>query len=224
MTKITLEDIKREYPELKAFLFDLDGTLIDSKEGIVNTINGFLSSKGYNFGTTRIAELFGTPLEVIFTMLIPTITEDEINQYLTEIRAQYATNHRDITSVFPSTEKVLQGIKDQGYIIGIASTKKKRFVIEIMEHFGLMPFFDVIVSGYDVPNHKPAPDILLEAAKQLQLKPGECLYVGDTPNDIEAGKRAGMGTIAVLTGSYIEEHFEAINPDFIIKDLTELQI
>ncbi|MFW9924141.1 MAG: HAD family hydrolase [Candidatus Thorarchaeota archaeon] len=222
--KITLESLLRKRASLKAFLFDLDGTLVDSQEGIITTIKEYLKSKGHDFGKERIAKLFGTPLEVIFKILIPNITEDEIATYLQEIRANYAKNHREITKVFPHTESLLKEIQSKGYKLGLASTKMRKFIVEILEHYNLLDYFSVIVSGYEVANHKPAPDILFETARQLQIDPADAIYVGDAPSDIVAGKKAGAITIAVLTGSHGIDQFTAVQPDFIIKDLSAIKL
>ena len=220
--KVTLEDILTLRPQLKAFLFDLDGTLVNSQEGIITTIHDFLKTKGHTFDRELITELFGKPLEVVFKILIPDLTEEDIIVYLKEIRERYSKNHTEITPLFPKTKEILEGIKAKGFKMGVASTKFKKFIVEILEHYNLLGLFEVIVSGYEVKNHKPAPDILIETAKQLQVLPSECVYVGDSPSDIEAGKRAGCVSIAVLTGPHGQETFVNEKPDYVIDNLLSL--
>ena len=220
--KITVADILAIRPQLKAFIFDLDGTLVDSQEGIITTVVDFLKSKGHIFTRDRISNLFGTPLEKVFKILIPRLTEEQIMEYLTAFREIYARKHTEITPIFPQTKPILKDLKSKGFKIGVASTKFKKFVVEILDHFELLDFFDIIISGYEVAQHKPAPDILIKTAELLDLSPQECIYIGDAPTDVEAGKRAGTATIAVLTGPYESKHFEneRAKPDFIIRNLS----
>jgi len=220
---LTLQELL-EKKTIKAFVFDLDGTLIDSQAGIVKTINEFLQTKGYNFGEEKLGKLFGTPLEKVFCMLIPGLTETEAFEYLKEIRLIYAKNHTEITTLFQGSMELLQGLKSKGFKVAVASTKYKPLVVEILNHFKLNEFIDVVVSDYEVANHKPAPDILIETAKRLDLKPDDCVYIGDSPSDIEAGKKAGTGTVAVLTGSHSKEKFAEIKPDFIIERIADIKL
>jgi beta-phosphoglucomutase-like phosphatase (HAD superfamily) len=79
------------------------------------------------------------------------------------------------------------------------------------------------VTGYEVKNHKPAPDIVLEAAKRLGVSPKECVIVGDSPLDVEAGKRAGSLTVAVLSNLYSRRQLENAKPTVIVEDLGTIQ-
>jgi len=223
--KLRLDDIieKRDNP-IKAFLFDLDGTLIDSKEGIIETLTNFLNFKGNNVKKEQIRKLFGTPIEVIFRTMVPGIEEDEVWNYVKEVREVYAKNHLQITKAFPEVKGLLKALQDKGYRLGVASTKLKKFVVEALEHFEMLSFFEEVISGYEVENHKPAPDILLEITKRMNVSPSESVYIGDAPSDIEAGKKAGTITIAVLTGSHTEEKFKDVQPDFIIPSLDFLRV
>ncbi|MBN1328687.1 MAG: HAD-IA family hydrolase [Candidatus Heimdallarchaeota archaeon] len=220
---VTLQEIL-EKKDIKAFVFDLDGTLIDSQIGIAKTVSEFLQKKGHEIGEEKIMELFGTPLEVVLCKLVPGLSESEAFEYLKEIRKVYAKHHTEITTLFPGVQELLQGLKMKGFKVAIASTKYKPLVEEIVVHFKLDEYIDVIVSGYEVANHKPAPDILFETAKRLHLHPTNCIYIGDSPSDIVAGKEAGTVTIAVLTGSHSEEKFIKIQPDFLIKKIANIQL
>jgi pyrophosphatase PpaX len=85
-----------------------------------------------------------------------------------------------------------------------------------------LDLFDIIVTGYEVERHKPAPCIVLEAAKRLGVNAKECVVVGDSPDDVEAGKRAGSFSIAVLFTTYSREQLESAKPTFIIERLEEI--
>lgn len=207
---------------LQAFLFDLDGTLLDSREGIIETVHTFLRSKGISSSKKKIAALFGTPIEELFRVFIPSYTEEQIQEFVSEVRKVYAKNHLQLVRIFPGVEQLLSSLKRAGYKIGLASTKYKPFIMEALEHFKLTTFFDVIVSGYEVKNHKPAPDLLLYAAKLLGISPEKCVYIGDSKTDVLAGKAAKMATVLVSTNNYPETLVKELNPDFVIPSIDSL--
>ena len=91
-----------------------------------------------------------------------------------------------------------------------------------LKNVGADALFEVIITPDDVERRKPAPDPLIACAQQLDLKPVNCVYVGDTATDIKAGKAAGMLTVGVLTGFDEYEILETENPDAIISDVQNL--
>ncbi|MHA1924270.1 MAG: HAD family hydrolase [Candidatus Heimdallarchaeota archaeon] len=226
MTKkyITLQDITEKRGSIKAFLFDLDGTLIDSQEGIIQTQYELLQLKGYAVTKDDIRSLFGKPLEVCLSTLAPDRNEEEIWDLVKEMREMYAKNHLQLVQLLPNTKEILEGLKKKGYQLGIASTKLKKFITEAIIHLEIVDYFETVVSGYEVENHKPAPDLILETTKQMNVNPKDCIYIGDSPTDIIAGREAGCLTIAVLTGANNLEKMSRENPDFIIEDLTYFKI
>jgi len=221
---LTLQDITEKRGSIKAFLFDLDGTLIDSQEGIIETLHVLLNQREHNVSKNDIRNLFGKPLEGVLATLIPNLTEDEIWDLVKSLRELYAKNHLQLIQLFPNVKEILEGLKKQGYQLGIASTKFKKFILEAINHLEIADYFEVVVSGYEVENHKPAPDIILETAKQMKVNPKDCVYIGDSPTDIIAGNKAGSLTMAVLTGAYDLELMSRENPDFVIADLSNFKI
>jgi len=207
---------------VKAFIFDLDGTIIDSRDGIVETVYSFLKAKGVTSRKDEIAALFGTPIEDLLQKFMPMEPKEKITTLVNEIRQIYAQNHLQLVKLFPGTRGLLQSLKKAGFKVGLASTKFKPFILEALEHFNLTTFFDVIVSGYEVKKHKPAPDLLLYAAKLLDITPEDCVYIGDSKTDVLAGKAAKMATILVSTNNYPEELIVELNPDFVIPTIAAI--
>jgi phosphoglycolate phosphatase-like HAD superfamily hydrolase len=91
-----------------------------------------------------------------------------------------------------------------------------------LKNVGVDDLFEAIITSDDVKKRKPAPDPLITCAQQLDMKPGNCVYVGDTTTDIKAGKAAGMRTVAVLTGFDEYEALEKEDPDAIIENVQNL--
>ena len=209
--------------DAKAVLFDLDGTLLDSSRAITDAVENVLKSRGLGCNRADVAEMIGMPLENIFAVLAPNLSTEEVWQLVLEYREYYMAHHLEYTSIHPSTRMLLTKLKARGYKLGIITGKYREPVIDALDHFGISEFFDAVVTGYEVKNHKPAPDIVLEAAKRLGVSPKECVVVGDSPLDVEAGKRAGSLTIAVLSDLYSRRQLENAKPTVIVEDLGAIQ-
>ena len=207
----------------KALLFDLDGTLVDSSEAITNAIEKVLASKGWACDKARVAGMIGLPLEDIFRVFTPDLSNKEIWKLVQEYREYYLIHHLENTRIDPSAMFLLKRLKERGFKLGIITTKYREPVYDILEHFGISELFDTVVTGYEVKRHKPAPDIVIEAARRLGVDAKQCVVIGDSPIDIQAGKRAGSFTIGVLSSMCTRKQLEKEKPNYVITDLDEIQ-
>ena len=205
--------------DAKAVLFDLDGTLLDSSRAITDAVNNVLRSRGLECNRADVAGMIGAPLESIFAVLVPNLSTEEVWQLVLEYRKYYMAHHLERTSIYPSARVLLTRLKARGQKLGIITGKYREPVVDALDHFGISEFFDAVVTGYDVKNHKPAPDIVLEAAKRLGVSPEECVVVGDSPLDVEAGRRAGSLTVAVLSDPASRKQLENAKPTVIVEDI-----
>ena len=214
--------VKLRLQNVKAVLFDLDGTLVDSSEAIIKAVEKVLESKGLTCNRAKVARMIGLPLENIFGVLAPNLSEQEIWQLVHEYRKYYMAHHLENTTIHPSAQMVLRKLKAKGFKLGIITTKYREPVMDVLSHFGIAELFDVVVTGYEVIKHKPAPDIVLEAAKRLRVDPKQCVVVGDSPLDVQAGKQAGAFTIAVLSTTYTRKQLESTKPTIVIEEFEEI--
>jgi pyrophosphatase PpaX len=203
----------------KAVLFDLDGTLQDSSRAMTDAVENVLESRAFGCDRIRVAEMMGMPLENIFAVLAPNLSTKEVWQLVREYREYYMAHHLETTSIHPSARMLLTKLRAKGYKLGIITGKYREPVIGALDYFGISELFDVVVTGYEVKNHKPAPDIVVEAARRLGVSPEECVVVGDSPFDVEAGNRAGSFTIAVLSNTYARKQLEDAKPTVIVEGL-----
>jgi len=104
----------------------------------------------------------------------------------------------------------------------VASSNPRKLIIRVLDLTGLLNYVDVVIGAEDVKRGKPHPYIIEEAVKRLGVKPFEAIYVGDTIYDVEAGKAAGVFTVAVLTGAASREKLENSRPDMIVENLKYL--
>ena len=214
--------VKLRLQNIKAVLFDLDGTLVDSSEAIIKAVEKALELKGLTCNRAKVARMIGLPLENIFSVLAPNLSEQEIWQLVHEYRKYYMAHHLENTTIHPSAQMVLRKLKAKGFKLGIITTKYREPVMDVLSHFGIAELFDVVVTGYEVIKHKPAPDIVLEAAKRLRVDPKQCVVVGDSPLDVQAGKQAGAFTIAVLSTTYTRKQLESTKPTIVIEEFEEI--
>ncbi len=204
----------------KAVLFDLDLTLIDSSKAIVNSIKHVLDLKGYSIQKEEIAKLVGkVSLEEQFQALVPSLSDNEISEYVDCYRQHYLTHHIENTKLYPHAEETLQNLRSLDFKLGVVTGKYKKPALEVLNHFQLTPLLNVIVSSYDVKKHKPAPDVIFEATRRLGVNASECVFVGDSLADVEAGKRAGCFTIALSRNRVSRRQLEEVEPDILLDDL-----
>jgi len=204
----------------KAVLFDLDLTLIDSSKAIVNSIKHVLDLQGYSIQKEEMAKLVGkASLEEQFQALVPSLSDDEVDEYVTRYRQHYLTHHIENTKLYPHVKETLQNLRSLDFKLGVVTGKYKKPALEVLNYFQLTPLLNVIVSSYDVKKHKPAPDVIFEAARRLGVNASECVFVGDSPADVEAGKRAGCFTIALSRNRASRRQLAEVEPDILLDDL-----
>jgi len=120
---------------------------------------------------------------------------------------------------------IVESLSSNGLKIGLVTSTQRQYLetkMQPLKNAGVDNLFDAIITSDDVEKRKPAPDPLITCAQLLDMKPGNCVYVGDTTTDIKAGKAAGMRTIGVLTGFDEYGALEKEDPDAIIENVQNL--
>ena len=220
---------KQKKLKVDAVIFDLDGTLIDSidiyfaiVEKALERLNMPAVSRGQILAAAE-SEDFKWELVLPQNVLRRKQTIiDEAWTVINEIAPQmFEKNLR----LLPGVDGILKQISFNGWKIGlVTSTRKSHLKIKMqpLEIAGVAELFEAIITSDDVPQKKPAPEPLIACAKQLDLQPINCVYVGDTATDMKAGKAARMRTVGVLTGFDDYDSLNRENPDAIIDSLQKL--
>lgn len=186
--------------EVKAILFDMDGTLADSFKAWFYVYNDALSG----FGFRRITEnefkkRFGSPIEKDVKEEYPGCT---INQ----VEKSYNRNFLkriNIVKLFPEVKSTLKKLRNKKYKLALITGSTEAITASILQRFNLRKYFDIILTMKDVKRRKPAPDVVYKACKLLKVKPKNTILVGDTKNDTIAGKKAGCITVGYkINGDY----------------------
>ena len=206
-------------PAFPIYLFDIDGTLLDSAEDICGAIQQVLDANLSRPVTFEILKSYiGRHLFDLFADVVPDPTPERMDALLAQYRTLYLARGHSRTTIYPG---VVEGLAMLGGRKGTATTKGSPTTRAILEQFGLIRHFHH-VQGTDGFPSKPAPDVLFTALAAMGAKPGDCLFVGDSAADMEAGRRAGVKTCAVTYGYGRRQDLAQFTPDYWIDDLREL--
>lgn len=206
-------------PTFSVYIFDVDGTLLDSAQDICGAIQQVLATTSCSAVTFDFLKGYiGRHLIDLFQDIFPRYTSEQIDGLIAQYRAIYLARGHQLTSVYPGVAEGLAALKGRK---ATATTKGTPTTRAILAQFGLIDYFDH-VQGTDGIPCKPAPDVILAALAGLGASPEECLMVGDSPADMEAGRRAGVKTCAVRYGYGRPDQLAQLDPDYWVDDLRAL--
>jgi len=206
---------------VKGVIFDLDGTLIDSFRAIMEGFNAALPL--YGLGKLDLEEtkaLVGRPLPETLGELVG---RENAKEATTAFRKRYKEIYLDKTVPLAGATEALHHLAAGGYALGIATNKHGGFSRKIIEHLGWSRSISSVVGEGDTVESKPHPDMILKNLELLGLKASEALFVGDSPVDIEAGRNAGIRTVAIPTGYHSKEMLKDAGAEEVIENLMELK-
>jgi pyrophosphatase PpaX len=203
-----------------AVLFDLDGTLID-------TIDLLLECARHTFeGRTPaptdeewIAGL-GTPLRKQFAAY--TTSDEEIEALAQRYRAYQREHHDRLTNAYPGVLETLDELERRGHPMGIVTSKSNEMMDRGLEWVGIIRYMRTRVGMDNAKRHKPDPHPVEVALEELGYSPDEALFLGDSPHDIASGNAAGVITVAALWGPFTREQLEPYHPAYRLDQITDL--
>jgi phosphoglycolate phosphatase len=208
---------------IRAAVFDFDYTLADSAKGAVECINFALKKMGIaELSSQTICRTIGLSLKDTFITLAGQHDDRSCDAFAKLFVQRADQVMSNLTTVYDSVPSTLVALRESGLHLGIVSTKFRYRIQEILERDKLMQFFDVVIGGEDVEQHKPHPEGLLRAIEQLQCTPHSIVYVGDSVADAEVARRAAVPFIAVLSGVTPREHFTDYETHAVLESLSEL--
>ncbi|HUA84106.1 MAG TPA: HAD-IA family hydrolase [Bryobacteraceae bacterium] len=209
--------MKQRVPLFNVYLFDVDGTLMDSARDICGAVQHVLRACGRDeVEDAFLRRYIGRHLIDLFLDL--GYPREGIDQMIADYRVNYHSRKHSSTSVIPGVAEMLAGL---GGRKSTATTKGTPTTRAVLEQFGLAQYFDH-VQGTDGFPAKPEPDVVMKSLAVLGAAPEECLLVGDAPADMEAGRRAGVKICAARYGYGDPAELEKWQPDYWIDDPRDL--
>lgn len=205
----------------KAIFFDLDGTLTNPEEGILNSIQ--YAADYYNVATVRedLKKYIGPPLVDTFKELIG---EDKAEEAVEKYRERFAAGGGMYENeIYPNVRQTLSALKDKEYILCTASSKPQIFVDKILEHFDIKKYFDFVGGASLDGKVSKKEDVIKLVLQQTGIENSQVLMVGDRKFDLEGARRMNMDAVGVLYGFGSYEELSACKNVALINDITELE-
>lgn len=204
---------------IKAVLFDLDGTLINTNDLILKSFkHTFKTMLDLEPTEEEITMNYGRPLQEIFKSYDENRIEEMINCY----RKINLELHDDECKEFADVDLMLQTLKNKGIKIGIVTSKKSDMAERGAKLMGIFKYFDTFITPEVTIKHKPEGEPVLKACENLGVSPSEALMVGDSPYDILAGKNAGAKTCGVKYTALPIEKLQESKPDLYVDKPLEI--
>ena len=205
--------------KIKLIIFDLDGTLVNSIADITNALNYAIEPYGFEQLTVeRTTSLVGEGVTRLIEKLVGQKPSDLKDVVLKRFLEYYSEHLTDFTVPYPGVRETLQILGN--YRKAVISNKREDLSKRLLEALELSCYFDIIWGSDSVSEKKPSPAPVLEMLKKLSCGPDEAVMVGDSNYDIEAGRAAGLKTVAV---SYGYRHISLLkDADFLIDNMKEL--
>lgn len=199
-------------------IFDLDGTLLDTKPAIHASYQHVFETFGYSQRWTDdlALEVLGPPLKEIFERYIP---EVETKKLIAEYRKHNESIHHSHVHLIENVQYVLETLYNEGYTLSIVSSKLKEGILLGLRQFDIEKYFECIIGLDDVTSPKPNPEgILIACATNHDA----CVYIGDSVSDMQAGESAGVYTVGFALEEERREKLKAVHPNIVIDNMGEL--
>lgn len=218
-THQTLPSAPERLRQLSAVLFDLDGTLIDTVE-LIRVSFRYATEKvlGEAISDEITMANVGQPLRQQFVDMAP----DHVEELLDVYRAFNRAHHDELARAYPGTCETVKTLAERGVRMGVVTSKGSLMALHGISHFGLADFFEVVVTADDVAIHKPDPYPLRFAADKMGVPLEYCVYLGDSPHDMQAAISGSAISVAALWGAFSAKDVLAPGPEYALNAIEEL--
>ncbi len=203
-----------------AVLFDFDGTLMDSGNAVIASYTHVFEVFGdpADFTEERKTEVMGPPLDAMMRRFFPDHDAEEV---IREYRSFQKKHLEELMKPMDHAPELLAWLKEEGYPVGIVTSRIRPSLEHILELFDLRRYFAVLVCPDDGIAPKPSPEGILLACRLLKAE--KSIYAGDSLSDLKAGRNAGSTIIAVMSLPGRDEELKAFRPDYAVHDLLEIR-
>lgn len=207
---------------IKNIVFDIDGTLLDSKRDIAGAQLWVLQQLGVeNYTEEDLYPHIGKTLQETFTLLLPDRLHPKIPEAAIMYRDYYRPRALETTKLFPGVKETIEILHLKKINLATATIKSTETTKRVLTFFSIAEYFAQL-QGTDGMPHKPNPFILNKILREQEWRREETLMVGDTDRDIFMGKNASVATCGVTYGTFTQDQMEAIHPTWIVDSFPQL--
>lgn len=209
---------------MKEIIFDMDGVIVDSEYTYLESKTQILKDAGFEKPVSYQYQFMGTTYEYMWqTMKDELGLPKDIQYYIEEMnRIREEMNTKNGIIGIKNAQELIHSLNDKGYRMAVASSSPKKEIIRNVGELEITSCFEHLVSGEEVENSKPHPDVFLRAAELLGTTPDNCVVIEDTTNGVKAAKAAGMYCIGFRNPDYPE--LDLSLADAIVTDLKDIVI
>ncbi len=194
---------------MATILFDLDGTLIDSTEAILESFEQSFKNFGIKTPDDEVIKsLIGYPLDIMYAKL--GVQAQNIDEIIGAYKRHYRKVSREKTTLLPYAKEAMEEAS-RFATLGIVTTKTKRYSIELLEYMDIMKYFKALIGREDVTNPKPHPEPILKALSLLSADKNSTWMVGDTVMDLKSAKSAEIKSVGVTCGYGEKKELESLS-------------
>lgn len=203
-----------------AVLFDLDGTLIDSIDLLLQSMEAAFADRARRPTRPEWVAGIGTPLRTQLREWAD--SDDEVSDLVDRYRTYQDAHLERLTSLYPDVRETIEWVRRAGHATGLVTSKGRKMTDRSLQHVGLSALFDTIVTYEETTRHKPLPDPVDLALSRLSLPADRALFVGDSPHDMHSGRAAGVRTAAAQWGPFSRQELAPSNPSYWLTRMAEL--
>ncbi|NOY76483.1 MAG: HAD-IIIA family hydrolase [Calditrichaeota bacterium] len=204
-------------------IFDLDGTLVDTARDVHFCVNK--ARADFNLPPLTLEEArksIGPGPNTFVDLVLPPDQKHRLDEFIKKFRACYIDHLTDHSRPYPGVVELLHHLQMRQIPLVVATNKPRRYTEKLLRDLDLRKFFSGIFTPDDVTSRKPDPEMIVKILEEMRTRAGDALLIGDTDNDILAGKGAGVWTCAVTYGYGPEEVLQNLEPDFVIDQPKEI--
>ncbi len=214
---------------MSLIIFDLDGTLVDSRPDLVRTVNAAMAELDRPaVSAAEVGPWIGRGSRVLFASALrhhgldPQAPGFDLEAAFQRFLVHYGDNLTVDTVIYPKVAETLSALKADGHTLAVCTNKPERFVAPLLAHFGIGGHFSALLGGDSLPQRKPDPEPLRHLARRFGQDPARCAMVGDSRYDIEAARGAGMPVAGLDHGYGGAEEFAECPPDVVLAGFAQI--